>query len=237
MSEIQLTKTIEKQISKTVEFYMPKRRQFVHFAETVLGDFLENESFEELIHYTKIRAKDPDHLRDKLERKAKEAIEDGEKFTITPDNLFIEIEDLAGVRLLHLHTQQMKEIHPLIIEMFEEHNYELVPKPVAYTWDDEYSQFFESIGIEVSAKDSMYTSVHYIIKSNSRTEMRCEIQVRTLVEEVWGEVSHKINYPHETESQACQEQLRVLARATSTCTRLVDSIFVSNNEYKELTTP
>jgi hypothetical protein len=41
----------------------------------------------------------------------------------------------------------------------------------------------------------MYTSVHYIIGSGSQTPLTCEIQVRTLMEEVWGEVDHKINYP------------------------------------------
>ena len=34
----------------------------------------------------------------------------------------------------------------------------------------------------------MYTSVHYVIGSASRTTVTCEIQVRTLMEEVWGEV-------------------------------------------------
>ena len=32
----------------------------------------------------------------------------------------------------------------------------------------------------------MYTSVHYVVSSKSRTKVTCEIQVRTLMEEVWG---------------------------------------------------
>jgi ppGpp synthetase/RelA/SpoT-type nucleotidyltranferase len=52
------------------------------------------------------------------------------------------------------------------------------------------------------------------------------------MEEVWGEVSHKINYPQKTKSEACQEQLKVLARITSGCKRLVDSIIVSHREYE-----
>ena len=40
----------------------------------------------------------------------------------------------------------------------------------------------------------------------------CEIQVRTLFEEIWGEIDHTINYPHSTESIACKEQLKVLTK-------------------------
>ena len=71
----------------------------------------------------------------------------------------------------------------------------------------------------------MYTSVHYVIEPNRRTKYTCELQVRTLAEEVWGEVDHTINYPIATPIIACKEQIAVLARVTSGCTRLVDSLF------------
>ena len=61
--------------------------------------------------------------------------------------------------------------------------------------------------------------------------MCCEIQVRTLFEEIWGEIDHAINYPVATESVACKEQLRVLAKLASTGSRLADSIFRSYGEY------
>jgi ppGpp synthetase/RelA/SpoT-type nucleotidyltranferase len=53
------------------------------------------------------------------------------------------------------------------------------------------------------------------------------------MEEVWGEVDHTINYPHKSNSLPCREQIKALARATSTCSRLVDSIFASHNDYEE----
>jgi len=57
--------------------------------------------------------------------------------------------------------------------------------------------------------------------------MTCELQVRTLTEETWGEVDHKINYPHKTKSVACLQQIRALARSTSAAGRLVDAIFAT----------
>lgn len=74
----------------------------------------------------------------------------------------------------------------------------------------------------------MYTTLHYVIRMNQRTKVSCELQVRTLMDEVWGEVSHRIDYPVESVVPACRNQLKVLARLTTGCTRLVDSIFESN---------
>jgi ppGpp synthetase/RelA/SpoT-type nucleotidyltranferase len=76
----------------------------------------------------------------------------------------------------------------------------------------------------------MYPSVHYVLRANQETELTAELQVRTLMEEVWGEVSHRVDYPTATQNRACRDQLKVLARLTSGCTRLVDSIFKSHRE-------
>ena len=43
-----------------------------------------------------------------------------------------------------------------------------------------------------------------------------------------GEVDHLINYPTSTTVLASREQLKVLARVTSSATRLVDSIFLTH---------
>jgi len=79
----------------------------------------------------------------------------------------------------------------------------------------------------------MYTTVHYVLQANQEKKVTCEVQVRTLMDEVWGEVSHRVNYPDESPSRTCQDQLKVLARLTTGCTRLVDSIFRSHLEASE----
>jgi ppGpp synthetase/RelA/SpoT-type nucleotidyltranferase len=70
-----------------------------------------------------------------------------------------------------------------------------------------------------------------LIKPNNKNSICCEIQVRTLFEEIWGEIDHTINYPHSTDSLACKEQLRVLQKLVSTGTRLADSIFRTFKEH------
>jgi putative GTP pyrophosphokinase len=101
------------------------------------------------------------------------------------------------------------------------------------TWDDESREFFEGIGFASEGSKTMYTSVHYVIVSKSKATVTCEIQVRTLMEEVWGEVDHSINYLHPSSSVACKEQIRALARSTSVATRLVDSIFATLLDLKK----
>jgi ppGpp synthetase/RelA/SpoT-type nucleotidyltranferase len=150
-------------------------------------------------------------------------------------SLFQKIEDLAGIRLLHLHGSQMPDINRLIHIVVDEHRYKLVRKPVAYTWDQEAADAFKAMGITPHNNPKSYTSVHYIIKANQKTDYRCELQVRTLMEELWGEVSHSVDYPEESESRACREQLKALARLTSGCTRLVDAIYVCKAEHAQRT--
>src|SRR6266481_4053817 len=179
------------------------------------------------VHSFKYRLKSAKHLRDKLLRKLDEARSKRLPFDITVQNLFVKVGDLVGIRILHLHTREFEEIDKALREIFKERKYCLAEKPFARTWDDEYRGYFRSLGIKVQASPTMYTSVHYSIEPVSRTKIRCEIQVRTLMEEVWGEVDHTFNYPRPTSSVALGEQIKALARATSSATRLVDSIFAT----------
>jgi ppGpp synthetase/RelA/SpoT-type nucleotidyltranferase len=179
----------------------------------------------------KSRLKDPDHLRGKLLGKLEEERQRGKPFRIAPDNLARTINDLLGVRILHLYTRQIRSIDDALRDVFAESKFALIEGPLARTWDDESREFFRECGIKTRKSPSMYTSVHYVIGSASRTRMTAEIQVRTLSEEVWGEVDHSMNYPEKSESLPCREQLKVLARVTSSATRLVDSIFLTLDDH------
>jgi putative GTP pyrophosphokinase len=220
-------------IEELVAVFAAHEEGFLRVVKLAHSDLSEHRLLREVIHSSKYRLKEPSHLADKLARKILRCREEKRDFDITAANLFERIGDLVGVRLLHLHTDQMEKIDPAIREILEEFKYSLVEGPVANTWDDEYKTYFEGIGIKTVSRDSMYTSVHYVIEPSQKMKVRCELQVRTLMEEVWGEVSHKINYPSPTESVACREQLKVLARVASGGTRLVDSIFSSHKEHED----
>jgi putative GTP pyrophosphokinase len=168
--------------------------------------------------------KDENHLTDKVRRKW------GEK-QITPENQLHVVTDLAGVRVLHLHTQQFATIHAAIMAHVDGGFWVMGERPTAYSWDPEATQYFRSLGLKAVTRESYYTSVHYVVKPHARTDLSCEVQVRTLFEEIWGEIDHSLNYPAPTDLLACREQLRVLAKLASTGTRLADSIFrISSGE-------
>jgi putative GTP pyrophosphokinase len=171
-----------------------------------------------IVHSYKSRLKDREHLRRKVERKNA----DGRNITVS--NLFFKITDLAGVRILHLYQTDFSFIHDVIIGKVRDGDWILDERPKAYTWDPEAVSFFSKFDLEVIEKASSYTSVHYLVRPRKESPLCCEIQVRTLFEEIWGEVDHQINYPSATDNLACREQLMVLSKIVGAGSRLLDSL-------------
>jgi ppGpp synthetase/RelA/SpoT-type nucleotidyltranferase len=198
------------------------------FHDAVQKAISSSEQLKPLIHSMRARIKGRYHLQDKLLRKKRNAEKEGKPFNINPDNLHVKINDIAGIRLLHLYTAQAKEIHQHLDALLKSCGYKFREGPEARTWDIEYEKIFKDMGFKTKRSERLYTSVHYVISDQvPGLKMTCELQVRTLAEELWGEVDHKLNYPHQAESVACVQQLRALARSTSAAGRLVDSIFAT----------
>lgn len=177
-----------------------------------------------VVHSIRSRMKDEDHLRDKLIRKLANGAQ------IVAQDLLSQVTDLAGVRVLHLYQTQFDRIHRVITDQIARGDWSLRETPVAYTWDPESTEFFEQLGLRTELKLSHYTSIHYVVKPRLDSSLSCEIQVRTLFEEAWGEIDHQINYPQQSDVATCREQLKVLAKLVGASTRLADSIFRSHNE-------
>lgn len=216
-----------------VDEYRKNKRLFELFANSVQSEFASspalNTGIPPVIHSMKFRLKDEDHLADKINRKRVEGR------VIDENNIFTEISDLAGLRILHLYQSQFSQIHDFISDKVKRKSWKLLEKPLAYTWDPESIEYFKSHKIRTALKPSYYTSVHYIIAPASNdAKVCCEVQIRTLFEEIWGEIDHSINYPHRTDKLANIEQLRVLSKLVSTGTRLADAIFKVHNKENGL---
>lgn len=218
-------------IEEAVAAYVEKQFEYKQFLASVLVFFQEHPELNKkplpIIHSIKSRLKDPTHLSDKLHRKLKDGKE------INKENIFTEITDFIGVRVLHLHQEQFIDINKSINDKIKNGDWKFVEEPKAMTWDPESTKFYNELGLKTEIRPTLYTSIHYIVKPNNQNSICCEIQVRTLFEEIWGEIDHTINYPHPTDSIACKEQLRVLAKLVSTGTRLADSIFRTLNDHNE----
>lgn len=219
-------------VRELVGYFEEYRLEIKRFVNQLHLHITETKELFKQIHSIRWRIKESSHLEDSLIRKINKSHEKGEEFDITKENLFSQVNDLAGLRLLHLYTRQFDAINQALTASLQEGQFPVIEGPIAKTWDDESRSYFAGIGVTTEESESLYTSVHYVIESNYRTKYTCELQVRTLAEEIWGEVSHSFHYPHPTKSIACGEQIKVLARLTSGCSRLVDSVFRSYEEYQ-----
>src|SRR5260221_2774237 len=137
-----------------IGLYKSQRHLFEQFRNAVVDCFkLEptlNQVTNPTIHSIKARLKDPDHLREKLQRKA--STSEGEAVTL--DNFFARITDLAGVRVLHLYQDQFPQIHAFIDNKIKSGDWVFAENPTAYSWDPEAAEFFKSFGLEVKIKES-----------------------------------------------------------------------------------
>ena len=219
-----LSKDDRRRVDETVKYFIDNRHLFESFARSLMTYFENSSHLREFIHFIKYRTKDERSLRSKLERVLTNERE---------QDLVDRITDFAGLRIIHLHTDQLTNIHPSVLDILNEQKCQLLGSPKAYCWDLEYEDLFRRMGVETEQRNSMYTTVHYDIMANQRRRITCELQVRPLMDELWGEVSHRINYPNLSPSVSCRDQLKVLARLTSGCDRLVDSIIKTHSETSE----
>lgn len=224
-----LTKDDKAFIERSVRRYISNKDIYDALGDALFRTLTKSEALAPFVHSFKYRIKDPSSLRIKLDRKLKERGKRG--WGINDGNIFQKVNDLVGIRILHLHTSQIVSIDRELRQCLSVEKYELVSGPIAKTWDLEYQNYFSSIGFETEESPRQYTSVHYVFSAKNDLRQTFEIQVRTLAEELWGEVDHKLNYPKKHQSVSCKEQIAVLARVTSGCTRLVDSIIQSDQEH------
>lgn len=145
------------------------------------------------VHSVRWRVKDSNHLIEKIIRKRAE--KNTKYLEINKSNYYEIITDLIGVRALHLFKEDFEKIHNKFHEMLED-----AEPPVANIRKGDSDQFKEkcsSLGIEIKEHDSGYRSIHYVkkVKPFNRV-ISIEFQIRTVFEEGWSEVDHKVRYPN-----------------------------------------
>src|ERR1019366_541062 len=106
----EFTAAERKLVGELVQYYRANRIVLRTFLYSLRRQVSLSQKLKPHVHSLRFRVKDPDHLEDKLQRKLREYKANGKKFPITKDNLFVKINDLAGLRILHLYTQQVDPI-------------------------------------------------------------------------------------------------------------------------------
>ena len=108
----ELTDNDRRRIDGAIGRFVEDRRSFELAAESLVDCLVSDSELNEFIHSIKFRVKDPDSLRAKIERRIA-ARTPG--FTVDAASIFERVTDLAGVRIIHLHTEQLNHVHPRIL--------------------------------------------------------------------------------------------------------------------------
>lgn len=156
-------------------------------------------------YIVKYRVKDPEHVIDKIIRKAK----DGR--IITKDNFIEEIDDFVGLRILHLFKDNWEEVYEAVSK-----EYVAKEQPIAYHRKGDDPFFLrrcEKLGLLPKERVAGYRSIHYVaVVPVLSTTFKCEIQIRTVFEDAWSEIDHLVRYPNNTGNELLNSYLMMFNR-------------------------
>ncbi|MEC6798493.1 hypothetical protein VXS03_15665 [Photobacterium sp. S4TG1] len=155
------------------------------------------------VHSVRWRVKNPQHLMEKIVRKTQphSATFKAKYLGIDQYNYDAIVTDLIGVRALHLFKDDGLAIHDYLMSQWQ---YEEPPVYYVRSGDDEVSAALPA-DITVKIHPAGYRSLHYVFGSESQQQhIFTEVQVRTIFEEAWTEIDHKIRYPNfSTNAEIC----------------------------------
>jgi ppGpp synthetase/RelA/SpoT-type nucleotidyltranferase len=191
------------------------------------ADFIANIlRSQNMIHSVKSRIKDPERLIEKIIRKTESRKEKYNKdFQFTVDNYKEEINDLIGIRVIHIFKDQWQDIHEFIIRTWK------VIEVTANVREGDNTEIFKELDIEVRSRVSGYRSVHYLVEFYpTNKKVIAEIQVRTIFEEGYGEIDHRLRYSHNEIPEILESNLLLFNRIVGSADEMASLI---NNLSKE----
>ena len=165
------------------------------------------------IHRVSTHIKRPESVVDKIFRKPNDF----------PDKLAAKslplMNDCVRLRVVVFFLAQLGYVDTEVRRLHKDGNLEISSShpPVAFL-EEETTKRFALSGLRRIDKDSGYVSLHYILRfrtSSVATDRRpwFELQVRTLAQDVWGEIEHILGYkPEKKTSFAVRKQFWILSK-------------------------
>lgn len=178
------------------------------------------------IHSIRFRVKDPEHLIEKIYRKR---IKNDINYTsLNKDNYKNIIDDLIGVRVLLLFKEDVIDV-----DKYVRNEFEILQNPeINYSIGDDLD-YLNDLPDDVLKKphENSYRSLHYVLKKD---DIKFELQVRTLSQEIWGEIDHKYNYPNNKPTNNTVSALNILNTLTKVTDDVSSYISISKIEQEKL---
>lgn len=186
--------------------YLSRKDTIQDISQNLISVFVNNKLIN--VHSISARVKNEEHLIAKIIRNFQ--INYNKYKIINETNYDKIVTDLIGLRILMKYKEQWEVPHDFITRYFKndpdfymdynKNNYNLkndlnehiiIEKPLAYLkYGDPYI-YKGKIPYKYTKKN--YRSIHYVVKFKN---ICCEIQLRTLAEEIYGEFDHDIRYPN-----------------------------------------
>ena len=170
----------------------------------ILSDEFQHINHYNPIEHVKARIKTPESIVKKLKRLGFEA---------TIDNMYRELHDIAGIRIVCSFTSDIYYLADAIsrqndVEVLMVKDYIANPKP------------------------NGYRSYHMVISvpiylSSGQVEMKVEIQIRTIAMDFWASLEHKIQYTFEG---AAPEHMRESLKECADMAAVLDERMLALNE-------
>jgi ppGpp synthetase/RelA/SpoT-type nucleotidyltranferase len=146
----------------------------------------------DLVHSVRWRIKSTEHLLAKIIRKRAAGIEKYKDISST--NYFEIVTDLVGIRALHLFKD---DCFPIDVDLRRTLGpFECTIAYIRTGDPDDLTKRFEDSGFKIKEHSAGYRSVHYVFKTRPlQRTVFAELQVRTIFEEGWSEIDHRVRYP------------------------------------------
>lgn len=180
----------------------------------IIDKYISQISKFENVHSYRYRLKRTDSLLKKIIIKCVEKEEN-----INVDNYLVQISDLLGIRILYIFKTDYYSIHEQIMNNYGQQQAENIHIKIKSGDDKEiYSAIAKKC--DVIWEEGTYRSIHYTIHSNPNdtSGARLEIQTRTVFEEGWSEINHKLVYKNQL-----SEDYKVLKKASDILSGMVGS--------------
>jgi putative GTP pyrophosphokinase len=192
-SQFTATKIKWKDLEAIFEDYLKIKEALDHTGQSVVKILFTPEAKDSGVHSVRYRVKDAHGLIEKIIRRK---IETPSKKNLSVSDYREEITDLIGVRALHVFKQDWYGVGNFIKGKWDFKNGH--KKPIVYHRAGDSSAYLDECkgnGCSVKEHPKGYRSIHYIIQVSATKEVHyVEIQVRTIYEEGWSEIDHKIRY-------------------------------------------
>lgn len=168
------------------------------------------------VHSYRFRIKKTGSLLAKIIRKSTER---GVEYTTA--NYFQKITDILGLRILYVFKEDYWPVHQQLMAEYENQLAQDISIKLKEGDDKEmYERLIREYSNVRIDENKTYRSIHYTVyakKTDIDAYPRVEIQTRSIFEEGWSEINHKLVYKKRTGNQGLKRTSDVLSSMVGAC--------------------